>query len=88
MTAREVVRGRERLAVGGVRLLLGHRREPPRAPRDDAPEGAWLATELARDGGPVVHRVTVAARPGVSGRAPRRHSAVPLTMKRCSPGRT
>ena len=68
--AREVVRGRERLAVGGVRILLGHRREPPRAARDDAAEGAWLAPELARDDGPIVHPVTVPARPVSAGVRP------------------
>ena len=84
VAAREVVRRRERLAVRRVRLLLGHGRQPPRAAGDDAPERARLSAELTGDGGAIVHAVTVA----LSLAWRRCQAAVPLTMKRCSPGRT
>ena len=53
MRAREVVRRRERLAVGSVRALLGHRRRAERAPDGDAAERARLAPELTRDDGSI-----------------------------------
>jgi hypothetical protein len=59
VAAREVVRRREGLAVGAVRLLLGHGGQAPRTARDDAPEGSRLAPELPRDDGAIVHLATV-----------------------------
>ena len=53
MAARDVVRRRERLAVGCVRVLLGDGRAAERAADDDAAEGARLPSELPRDGGAV-----------------------------------
>ena len=49
VAAGQVVRGGERLAIGRVRMLLGHRRQSERAPDDDALERARLTAELPRD---------------------------------------
>src|SRR5438477_1402883 len=49
VAAGDVVRRRERLPVGCVRLLLSHRRAAEGAADDDAAERARLAPELARD---------------------------------------
>ena len=61
VAAGDVVRRRERLAVGRVRVLLGHRRAPERAADDDAAERARLASDLLRDGGAVGVSVHAAA---------------------------
>jgi hypothetical protein len=49
VATRDVVRRRERLALGVVRELLGHCGAAERAAHDDAAEGARLASNLTSD---------------------------------------
>jgi hypothetical protein len=53
VAARDVVRRRERLTVGVVRLLLGDRGTAERAADDHAFEGTRLTAELAGDDGAI-----------------------------------
>ena len=85
VAARHVVRRRERLAVGVVRALLGDRRPAERAADGDAAERARLAADLSRDDRAVGQRPRWAI---MLARSRFRHWLMPLTMKRCSPGRT
>ena len=86
--AGEVVGRRERRAVSGVRLLLGHRGQAPRAADGDTPERTWRPADLPSDDIVVVVAVAVvvvhrAQRPAARRTAAlcrARQPSMPLTM--------